>query len=98
MERRVILLRRRLGLVQGCRSWYVGYFGDEDLTCLGGDAMGMAGAVSHNPEYSVGAVDQYQLGLFVEQAVFVVGEIVAKQLCAMCHAEGLETVASLPVA
>ena len=76
----------------------VGHFDDEDAAGTGGDAMGMAGALADYPEYVVVGIDEEQLGLFVRMAEFVVGEVVAEQLGSVNHAEGLETVARLPMA
>ncbi len=94
-----------LGMNGGCQrcggnggggSW--GNFGDECEAGVGGDAVGMAGSATDNPEDGVGGIDKQELGLFVGLAVFVVGEIVAEELGAVCHAEGLEAVGGVPVA
>ena len=58
----------------------------------------MGGASAYNPEDAVGGVDKEQLALLVEQAVFVVREVIAEKLGAVLHAERLETVALTPVA
>lgn len=58
----------------------------------------MGGATAHNPEYTVGGIDKEHLPLFVDKAIFVVGEEVADKLCAFRHAEGLKTVGMTPVA
>ena len=58
----------------------------------------MGGAAAYNPKDAVGGIDEEELALLVGKAVFVVGEEVAEELCAMLHAEGLETVGLTPVA
>ena len=70
----------------------------EDAAGGGGDAVGVAGAVTDNPEDGVVGVDEEELALLGRQGEMVVGEEVADQLGAVGHTEGLETVAVAPMA
>ena len=70
---------------------------EQALRC-GGDAAMVSRAAADNPEYAVVGIDKEQLVLFVEQAVFMVGEEVADELGALRHAQRLETVGGMPVA
>ena len=70
----------------------------ENLAGVGGDAVGVAGAATHNPEDGVVSIDQKELAALVGEGDMVVGEPVANELCAMLHAEGLEAVALVPLA
>ena len=60
--------------------------------------MGVVGAAAYEPKDSVVGIDKEQLLAFFRRSEFVVGEIVAQKLRPMCHAEGLKTVAPLPMA
>ena len=63
----------------------------------GGDAVGMVGTAADNPENGTGGIGEEQLGGLLRGGVVMVGEIVADELAAPPHAQGLETVAMLPV-
>lgn len=60
--------------------------------------MGMGGAAADNPEDGVVGVDEEELGLFLGEGVFVVGEVVGDELGSMGHAQGLEAVGLAPMA
>ena len=60
--------------------------------------VGVAGAVTDNPEDGVVGIDEEELLFFVGEGEMVVGEEVADQLGAVGHAEGLEAVSVAPMA
>lgn len=60
--------------------------------------MRMVGAAADNPQDGAGGINKKELPLLVEQAEMMVGEVVAEELGAGGHAEGLEAVAFVPVA
>ena len=62
---------------------------DQCAARLRGDAKTVVGAMAHDPKDPPRGVAEDPRGGFVEEAEFVVGEIVA-QLLATCHAEGHE--------